>query len=153
MCGVSKNILPVRGNIHSYYTPSQARSQNAPHSAVISEMIAKALEVKGEQHKQEMEERLAQQREEMEERFVQQREQHKLDIDAITRRFATHMVAYDARFRSLEGGTVVRSESEVTIERTVYDLGSPTHPIVRSSADSTQGNNQVIFLLSFGIII
>ena len=24
--GMSKNILPVRGNIHSYYTPSQARS-------------------------------------------------------------------------------------------------------------------------------
>jgi hypothetical protein len=21
VCGVSKNILPVRGNIHSYYTP------------------------------------------------------------------------------------------------------------------------------------
>ena len=26
VCGVSKNILPVWGNIHSYYTPSQARS-------------------------------------------------------------------------------------------------------------------------------
>jgi hypothetical protein len=44
--GVSKNILPVWGYIHSYYTPSQARFQNAPPSAVISKMIEKALEVK-----------------------------------------------------------------------------------------------------------
>jgi hypothetical protein len=41
--GVSKNILPVRGYIHSYYTPSQARPQNAPPLAVISEMIEKVL--------------------------------------------------------------------------------------------------------------
>jgi hypothetical protein len=52
--GVSKNILPVRGYIHSYYTPSQARSQNAPPAVVISEMIEKAFEVKDEQYKQEM---------------------------------------------------------------------------------------------------
>jgi hypothetical protein len=32
---VSKNILLVRGNIHSYYTPSQARSHNAPPPAVF----------------------------------------------------------------------------------------------------------------------
>jgi hypothetical protein len=63
VCGVSKNILPVRGSIHSYYTPSQARSQNAPPSAMISEMIAEALTVRNEQHKQEMEKHLAQQRE------------------------------------------------------------------------------------------
>jgi hypothetical protein len=49
--GVSKNILPMRGNIHSYYTLSQARSQNASPSAMISEMIAKALEMKDKQHK------------------------------------------------------------------------------------------------------
>jgi hypothetical protein len=65
--GVSKNILPVRGNIHSYYTPSPARSQNAPPSAVISEMIAEALTVKDEQHKKEMEDHLAQQREQLKE--------------------------------------------------------------------------------------
>jgi hypothetical protein len=57
--GVSENIMPVRGYIHSYYTPSQTRSQNSPPSIMISEMIQKALEVKEEQHKQEMEERLA----------------------------------------------------------------------------------------------
>jgi hypothetical protein len=68
--GVSKNILLVWGYIHSYYTPFQARSQNAPPSVVISEMIEKALEVKEEEHKQEMEKRLAQQREEMEGRFA-----------------------------------------------------------------------------------
>jgi hypothetical protein len=92
--GVSKNILPVRGNIHSYYTPSQARSQNAPPPAVFSEMIVKTLEVK----EQEMEERLAQQREEMEERLAQQREEHRLDMDAITRRFAAQMASIRCLF-------------------------------------------------------
>ena len=48
MRGVSKNILPVRGNIHSYYTPSQLRSQNAPPATVISEMIAEALAMRNE---------------------------------------------------------------------------------------------------------
>ena len=145
--GVSKNILPARGSIHSYYTPSQARSQNAPPLAVISKIISEALTVRDEQHKQEMEdhlaqqrkqlkerdkqhkrkmeERLTQQKEQMEERLAQQREDHKLDMDAITRWFAVQMVAYDACFRSLEGGTIVSSESEVTMERTVHDLGSP----------------------------
>ena len=58
--GVSKNILPAWGSIHSYYTPSQARSQNAPPSAVISEMISEAFTMRDEQHKQEMEDHLAQ---------------------------------------------------------------------------------------------
>ena len=57
--GVSKNILPAWGSIHSYYTPSQVRSQNAPPSAVISEMISEALIMRDEQHKQEMEDHLA----------------------------------------------------------------------------------------------
>ena len=57
--GVSKNIMPMRGYIHSYYTPSQTRSHNAPPSAVIFEMIQKALEKKNEQHKQNIEERMA----------------------------------------------------------------------------------------------
>jgi hypothetical protein len=74
-----------------------------------------------------MEERLAEQ---MEERLAQQREEHRLDIDVITRRFAAQMVAYDARFRSLEGGTVVSSEPEVTAERTAHDLGSLARPRV-----------------------
>ena len=75
--GVSKNILPVRGSIHSYYTPSQVRSQNAPPLAMISEMILKALIVRDEQHKQEMEDHLAQQREQLKERD----EQHKREME------------------------------------------------------------------------
>ncbi|KAE8124896.1 hypothetical protein FH972_019739 [Carpinus fangiana] len=69
--------------------------------------------------------------------LTQQREEHRLDMDAITRRFAAQMAAYDAHFQSLEGGTVVSSEPEVTTERTVHDLGSPARSIVRSSTDST----------------
>jgi hypothetical protein len=42
VCGMSKNILPMRGNIHTYYTPSQVRSQNAS-LTVIFEMIEIAL--------------------------------------------------------------------------------------------------------------
>jgi hypothetical protein len=143
--GVSKNILPVQGYIHSYYTPSQVRSQNAPSSVVIFEMIEKVLVVKEEQHKQEMEERLAQQREEMERRFAQQMDAMSA---ALTKWFAAQMVAYEARFHSIEGSTVVSSEPEVTTERAVHDLGSPACRIIKSSADSIQGNNQVI-LLSF----
>jgi hypothetical protein len=97
-------------------------------------LIVKALEVK----EQEMEEHLAQQREEMEERLAQQREEHRLDMDAIIRRFAAQMVTYDACFRSLEGAIVVSSEPEVTTKRDVHNLGSPTCPIIRSFADSTQ---------------
>ena len=70
-------------------------------------------------------------------------------MDAMAMRFAAQMAAYDARFRSLEGGTVVSSKLEVTTKRTVHDIGSPARPIVRSSIDSTHSNNQVIFLLSF----
>jgi hypothetical protein len=42
--GVSKNILPGRGNSRSYYTPSQARAQNLGNSVVVSQMIETALE-------------------------------------------------------------------------------------------------------------
>ena len=130
-------------------------------------MIAKALEEKDEQHKQEMDERLAQQKEEMEEHFAQQRDEHRLDmetitrqftaqrdkhrldIEAITRRFAAQMVAYDARFQLLEGATIISSEQVVTTERGVHDLGSSARPIVKSSADITQGNNQAIFYYQF----
>ena len=45
-----------------------------------------------------MEERLTQQREQMEERLAQQKEDHKLDMDAITRRFVAQMATYDAHF-------------------------------------------------------
>jgi hypothetical protein len=66
-------------------------------------MIAEVLTQQREQHKLEMEEQRAQ----MEDRLARQREEHRLDIDAINRQFIAQMEAYDARFRSLEGGTVV----------------------------------------------
>jgi hypothetical protein len=74
--GVRNNILPLWGNIHTYYTPSQARSQNTP-IAIISEMIERALQAKEEHHKQEIEELLAKQREEI-------NQQHKQQMDAMT---------------------------------------------------------------------
>ena len=57
--GVRKNILPMRGNIHSYYTLSQTRSQNLG-SAAMFEMIQSAIQAKREHHKQQMDEMLAQ---------------------------------------------------------------------------------------------
>jgi hypothetical protein len=87
--GVSKNILPVRGNIHSYYTPSQARSQNALPPAIIFKMIERVLQAKEEQHKQEMDELLA-----------KQMEEHLWQMDAMTAviivQVATQMAAYEA---------------------------------------------------------
>jgi hypothetical protein len=55
------------------------------------------------------------------------------------------MAAYDAHFCSLKGSTLVSLEPKVTTKRIVHDLGSLARWIVRSSADNTQGNNQVIF--------
>ena len=85
-----------------------------------------------------MEERLVQQREEM-------REEHKQQMEVmsatITDWFTAQMAAYEVHFRSLEGFAVVNSKPEVTIERAVYDSGSLARHIVRSSANSTQGNN------------
>jgi hypothetical protein len=52
--GVSKNILPGRGNSHSYYTPPQARAQNPESSVAMSKMIERALEVEREQHRVQM---------------------------------------------------------------------------------------------------
>ena len=75
----------------------------------------------------------------MEERLAQQRVEHKQKMNLmsalITERFAAQMAAYKAHFCLLEGSTIVSSEPEVT---------TACH-IDRSSVDSTQGNNQVIF--------
>ena len=79
----------------------------------------------------------------MKERLAQQRVKHKQEMDVmsafITKRFVVQMMAYGARFRSLEESTVVSSEPEV----------ATAHRIDRSPTDSTQGNNLVNFLLSF----
>jgi hypothetical protein len=59
---VGPNVLPMWGNIHSYYTLSQARSQNSSNST-ISQMTERirGLEVKRAQHRAEMDEMLASQ--------------------------------------------------------------------------------------------
>jgi hypothetical protein len=80
--GVSKNILPVRGHIHSYYTPSP----NTTPPAVVSEMIQSAIQLKDQHHKQEIEEL----REEI-------NQQHRQQMDALTaaltKQFAQRMDA------------------------------------------------------------
>jgi hypothetical protein len=51
--GVSKNILPVQGHIHSYYTP-RPNATSPPPPAVVSEMIQFAIELKEQQLREEM---------------------------------------------------------------------------------------------------
>lgn len=142
--GVSKNILPGPGNSHSYYTPSQSRSQNAPPSAAISEMIEKAIQAKEEQHKQQMDELLAKQRE-MEERLAKQQEDHQQQMSSMSASVSAQMAVYEARFRDMiEGCRRVGSEPEVTNE---MSLGSPAQFIVGSSVDSTHGNNILLLFI------
>ncbi|XP_059436829.1 uncharacterized protein LOC132169901 [Corylus avellana] len=57
--GVSKNILPARGTIHSYYTPSQTRSQNRGGPMVSREEFERAIEAEREKHREQMDARLA----------------------------------------------------------------------------------------------
>ena len=52
---------------------------------------------------------------------------------------------YEERFHSLEGYRVVTPELEVTTVRALQDVGSPARIIIRSSANSTQGNNILPF--------
>ena len=66
-------------------------------------------------------------------------------MDQFATQMAAQMVGYKAYFRSLEGSTLVSSKLKVTPKRVVHNLESPTRHIIRSFADSTQGNNQVIF--------
>ena len=50
-------------------------------------------------------------------------------------------------FRTLEGYQVVTFEPEATTKRALQHIGSPTCIIVWSSADSTQGNNILFFII------
>jgi hypothetical protein len=116
--GVSKNILPVRGHIHSYYTPRP----NATPAAVVSKMIQAAIELKEQQLREEMNKQM----------------------DALTQQFTQRMEAalahqaaqYEEQFRSLE----------VTTESASQDVGSPARIIPRSSGDRTQGNSVLHFI-------
>jgi hypothetical protein len=142
---VSKNILPVQGRIHSYYTPSP---NTTPPSAVVSEMIQSAIQLE-QQHKQEIEE--------LKEEINQQ---HKQQMDALTaaltEQFTQRMDAqldhqaaqYEERFHLLEGHRVGIPEPSVTTERALQDVGSPARIIPRSSADTTQGNNILPFSIN-----
>jgi hypothetical protein len=70
---------------------------------------------------------------------------------AITEQFSQQMAAqaaaYEEHFRMFEGYRVVTSESKVTIERALQDVGSPARIIIRSSVDNTQGNNILPFII------
>ena len=92
----------------------------------MSEMIKSAIQVKREQHKQEMDEMLAQQREAI--------------TAAITAQVAAQMAAYEAQIRVLERFRHVSSTPEVTNDRAF-----PAHVIIRFSIDSRSCNN-ILFL-------
>jgi ABC-type transporter MlaC component len=112
-------------------------------------MIQSALQLKEQEHKQEIEELMA-----------KQKEEHKQEMESlmavITEQFTRRMdvqlaaqaVLYEERFRSLEGYRVVIFEPEMTTERALQDVQSPARTIPRSSADSTQGNNILHSIIS-----
>jgi GTPase Era involved in 16S rRNA processing len=112
-------------------------------------MIQSAIQLKEQEHKQEIEELLA-----------KQKEEHKQQIDALTTaiteqftqrmaaHLADHVALYEEQFRSLEGYRVVISEPEVTTERALQNIGSPARIIPLSSANSTQGNNILHFIIN-----
>ncbi|KAE8056011.1 hypothetical protein FH972_012814 [Carpinus fangiana] len=102
-------------------------------------MIQSAIELKEQQHKQEIEEL----REEM-------NQQMDALTAALTEKFTQRMEAqladqvahYEERFRFLEGDRVGMSELEVTTGRALQDVGSPAHIIPRSLADRTQDKDR-----------
>jgi hypothetical protein len=71
-------------------------------------MIERALQVKEEQHKQEIDELLAKQREEINQEHKQQMDAMTTAITAqFTVQMAAQVKAYEDRFRTLEGYRVV----------------------------------------------
>ncbi|XP_059434867.1 uncharacterized protein LOC132167849 [Corylus avellana] len=74
---LGSGILPVRGSIRSYYTPSQARSENTSQYSMISqETLDRALEA--------------------------ERAKHKEEIDALVAENNARQAAFDARLRQIE---------------------------------------------------
>ena len=130
--GVSKGIPPVRGHIHSYYTPRP----NATPPAVVSEMIQSAIELKEQQMREEMNQQMEALTAALTEKFTQRMEEQ----------LANQAAHYEERFRSLERDQVGMSEPEVTTGRASQDVGSPAHITPRSSAGRTQGNNILHFI-------
>ena len=101
----------------------------------MSEMIERAIQVKWEQRKQQMDAMLAQQREAI----------TAATSTAITTQVDAQMAAYVAQIRGLEESKHVSSEPEVTNARASDDLESPARVIVRSFVDRRSGNN-ILFL-------
>jgi hypothetical protein len=134
--GVSKNILPVRGHIHSYYTPRP----NATPPPVVEEMIQSALALREQQLREEINQ--------------QMREEMNQQMDAMTQQFTQRMeealahqaAQYEERFRSLEGHRVRVSEPEASTGHALQDVGSPARISHRSPGDRTQGNSILHFI-------
>jgi hypothetical protein len=112
-------------------------------------MIQPTIQLKEQQYKQEIEE--------LREEINQQNKQQMDALTAaITEQFNQRMAAqladqatlYEEWFRSLEGYRVMTLEPEVTTEKALQDVGSPTRIIPRSSADRTQGNNILPFSIN-----
>ncbi|XP_059448234.1 uncharacterized protein LOC132179516 [Corylus avellana] len=152
---VGPYILPVRGNIHSYYTPSQARSQN-PVNSTVAEMIEMTPEAEREQHRAQMDMALAARDAQMAEQVAEQivgREAQMVtqlaENDAqmaakdasfaamVEERFRPLKAMFEERFRQLEAMFQLRAASEVTRHNTIVsDTESTTRLIVRSSVGS-----------------
>ena len=139
--GVGKNILPGRGNSHSYYTPSQARAQNFGNSAAISELIERALEAGREQHRVQM----ARERElitaqvtaqvsaQVAKEVAEQMQAQMAEwMHAQMATQAKMMWEYEAKMRQL----IKRSGRVVTFEPEVTNVMAPTPIIYRFSVDS-----------------
>jgi hypothetical protein len=93
----------MRGTIHSYFTPSQARSQNPRHSTISQELFDLALEAERAQRGAEIDVLLAPQTQ-MAARLVEKDAQ-----------LAATLGAYEACFRQLEEMMLrTRFEPEVT---------------------------------------
>jgi hypothetical protein len=126
--GVSKNFLPVRGYIHTYYTPRP----NATPPAVVEEMIQSALALREQQMREEMN----QQMDAMTQQFTKRMEEA----------LAHQATQYEERFRSLEGHRVRVSEPESSTGHASQDVGSPARISHRSPGNRTQGNSILHFI-------
>ncbi|XP_062173324.1 uncharacterized protein LOC133878802 isoform X2 [Alnus glutinosa] len=111
---VGPNVLPVRGTIHSYYIPSQARSQSSRHSTISQEVLDRALKA--------------------------ERARHKAEMDAVLASQAQMVTRYEARFCQLE--EMMRqsiSVPEVTQHTTTPNRAFIPCLNVRSSVGSGSG--------------
>ncbi|XP_059441611.1 uncharacterized protein LOC132173941 isoform X2 [Corylus avellana] len=127
---VGPNVLPVRGTIHSYYTPSQARSQNTRHFAVSQELLDKALEAERAHYKAQLEARLAAEREQIVARVALQ------VVANLAEKKAQMTAMFEARLRRLEEMMWSSSAPEVAHYKGALDIASPPFAIVTSSVDS-----------------